>query len=740
MIKFNILLGAALLLPMIASAQGKTLPYSSTMVENKGVDPEWTIVDNNNDCPTLSGNGSWHYDPSEKMPSDADALPSEGLRYQYHSKNAADDWAVSPALALKGGETYKVGYWFKVSSSTNKENLTIYVTKVSPKTDGAVTADYTAKVLADASTKVLADYVDYTVNKWPTEKMYTEPFTVDADGEYYVGFYCHSVSNRYNVMVRGFEIKDNKRYPATPTDLAVTPAANDVVEAEITWTLPTTDTELVPLDKALDAVKVMRDGVEIATLAGDATSYTDTEAQGLTAGVHTYSVAVVLDGVQGEAASVKSKWIGAIASQPLPYSCDFEDADMFDTMWTVINPGGITATSGLQPTCYTWSLKNGWLAYFTPYNPIVDDDDWAITPPLEFDKAGTYRVSIKAYKASGTPTISMWLGGDRTAEAMTQKLGDVEIPSTANNESKAVTIEHTFDVTTPGKYYLGIYINGVRETSSQRKPMLDDLKVELVAELQVAKPPYDSATDENWKTAWTESEGDVTSPMFEFETGYYLIEQASTATAVELTNGPLRLFENPAPATYAATATSVLMGANETCNGKIVLKGTTLQDMESFKVASADLTPAAVADLKAESNQDIDNPTVNLSWTLPTTTTSAGWLPEIKQVTLTRDNEPVATYDVVTPGDMMSYVDTNIEGNKDYTYALTLSNLSGESEPATVTAKVTSGVESIAANHADAAVKVYNLTGAKVADSTDALAPGIYIVVKGDATSKMIVQ
>lgn len=739
MIKFNILLGAALLLPMIASAQGKTLPYSSTMVEGSAVDPEWTIVDNNNDCPRMTGNGCWQYD-SGKLSSDADALPEKGLKYQYHGSNAADDWAVSPALALKGGETYKVGYWFKVSRSSNEENLTIYVTKVSPMTDGAVTADYTAKVLADASTKVIADYVDYTVNKWPTEKMYTEPFTVDGDGEYYVGFYCHSERNRYNVMVRGFEIKDNKRYPATPTELTVNAAANDVVEAEISWTLPTTDTELVPLDKALDAVKVMRDGVEIATLGGDATSYTDTEAQGLTAGVHTYSVAVVYDGVQGESASVKSKWIGAIASQPLPYSCDFEDASLFETLWTVINPGGITAVSGLQPTCYTWSLKNGWLAYFTPYNPIVDDDDWAITPPLEFDKAGTYKVSVKAYKQSGTPTISMWLGGDRTAEGMTQKLGDVEIPSTANNESKAVTIEHTFDVTTPGKYYLGIYINGVRETSSQRKPMLDDLKVELVAELQVVKPPYDSAADENWKSAWSESDGDVSSPVFTFETGYYSIEHVSTATSIGLTNGSMRLIEDPAPATNAATSASALIGADEACNGKIVLKGTTLENVESVKVTSADLTPAAVADLKAESNQDIDNPTVNLSWTLPTTTTSNSWLPEIRQVTLTRDNEPLATYDVVTPGNMMSYVDTNIEGNKDYTYAVITGNLSGDSEPATVTGKVTSGVESIAANQTGAAVKVYNLTGAKVADSIEALAPGIYIVVKGDATSKMIVQ
>ena len=82
------------------------------------------------------------------------------------------------------------------------------------------------------------------------------------------------------MYLRGFSIKENKVYPAAPSGLTVTPDAGRALSATLAWELPTTDDNGNPLSVGIMSVKISRDGVPVAELPGDATSWTDASLPG----------------------------------------------------------------------------------------------------------------------------------------------------------------------------------------------------------------------------------------------------------------------------------------------------------------------------------------------------------------------------------------------------------------------------------------------------------------------------
>lgn len=124
------LLISAGLLSLATLAQAKTVPYASDMT-----DSEWTIVDVNNDGKTWAvATGSFTgtgYD--------------QGVKYPYHSTNAANDWIISPAVTLTAGTEYKVKFWHKEGGSSFKENFSLYTSTGSTPESlaaGTLIADY----------------------------------------------------------------------------------------------------------------------------------------------------------------------------------------------------------------------------------------------------------------------------------------------------------------------------------------------------------------------------------------------------------------------------------------------------------------------------------------------------------------------------------------------------------------------------------------------------------------------
>lgn len=323
--KINLAL-LGLMLPMASFADSMTVPYESQL----GGDAGWTIVN------VVPDTKTWKSETNSTFYEGADGA-NAGVCYGYDYSNDADDWFISPAIHLEAGKEYKVKFWHKTQYDT--ESYALYMANSSEPES------------------LLAGSVIYS-NELTPHKEWTHEVTVitpEAEDDYWFGFHVTSPKNHYNVYLTGFAVTDNVVLPAGVKDLAVTPGENKALAAELTWTLPTADAEGSPLPEGIshDSVLVYRDGQLVATLAGDAVSWTDSEAEGLTAGFHDYGVALVLDGRQGKTVSVSSPYIGPLAAFSLPWNLDFSsyESSDFDTYFTVFNAPE-SESSGSYPLWY----------------------------------------------------------------------------------------------------------------------------------------------------------------------------------------------------------------------------------------------------------------------------------------------------------------------------------------------------------------------------------------------------
>ncbi|MDE6296935.1 MAG: hypothetical protein K2L89_03730 [Muribaculaceae bacterium] len=129
----------------------------------------------------------------------------------------------------------------------------------------------------------------------------------------------------------------DKIAPASVTNLKATPAGDGSIGCTLTWELPTVDIlgEELTGDKAIEKVLVYRDEETIPVeLAADATTYTDTEAAGLTGGKHTYSVTVVAGGNESSPTKVNSGRVGPAVAVSLPAILTMEAETDFEE-WTI---------------------------------------------------------------------------------------------------------------------------------------------------------------------------------------------------------------------------------------------------------------------------------------------------------------------------------------------------------------------------------------------------------------------
>ena len=95
---YTLLLGASL--PLLALADGKTLPYESQFYQ----DDEWVVHNLNGDDKTWEDNSS----ASDYSGSGY----TVGKKYTFNRTEAANDWLIGPAIHLEAGVNYKVKFWF----------------------------------------------------------------------------------------------------------------------------------------------------------------------------------------------------------------------------------------------------------------------------------------------------------------------------------------------------------------------------------------------------------------------------------------------------------------------------------------------------------------------------------------------------------------------------------------------------------------------------------------------------
>lgn len=418
---------------------GLPVPFNAPIADATGFINGWTTIDAN-------GDGDTHQWLPEKHTSADDlAICEYGAKYTWYSTLGADDYLISPAIHFEAGKEYKVMFWYHTTGS-DRENF-----KVFASTDAG-----TAEAI-QAGTE-LANYYDVTNKYYVKEVVDFNPATT---GDYHISFYLYSPKSRYNVFICGVEVVENVFTPGFATGITVTPDPARELSATITWTLPTVDMfgDPIAADRVFEKVEIFRDDdtVPCATLAGDATEWTDTEASGLTSGKHFYTVAVTVDGATSNSKFGPSKYIGPIMPAVIP--CTFSTLSQDDyEMWSVIK--GENSTVPEAKTFYYYDLYNAaepHVRYEGPANSV--EDDWFITPPIAVATPGAYRVSIDQRHDNANIFLHAYVGNTPTPEGMTEERPCAWIMSRG-------VVSFDFYAEEAGTYYVGLHADGSGRATS----------------------------------------------------------------------------------------------------------------------------------------------------------------------------------------------------------------------------------------------------------------------------------
>lgn len=703
--RFTLLLAAiSAVAPLFA---GLPTPWYSEVGNKtlKDIDPSWTLVSD--------GKGAtWIYDGTDDNLTKPTGT-SCGVMYKYDTKVAADDWIISPEVDLVAGTEYVLSFW-AYDKNKKTECMDVYLTQSLDPAE--ITKSTPVKQYSDKSPLPSA---------WQKIKYI---FTPDADGPCRVAFHVTTPANKWTLFLRGVGIKENKIFPAAVSGLTVTAAADKALAADLAWTLPTTDEDGNALASPLTAVNVYREDELIATLAGDATEFSDTDIP--ESGTYTYSVSAVLNGAEGNPVSVKSSWIGPKSAMSLPWSygpSSAEDRDFFEQLWTVVDVAGdgSSASNSMYPTksnIWAWEtnmMNNDW-GLSLHINRYATSDDWLITPPLRIPGAGTYRVSFSITQYRGSECdIDVMAGSSDTPDGMTVEIANIAgIDKSSRFPSSGEAVSYEFTLNAKGTWYIGLHAKHKSTSSNGTTVSVGKFNVELVSLSGPAaiEPPFDSATAEGWAPAQ--------SLTFALEPGYY--------HAAYTLGGEASFEAESAVADAGFRDDAVVIKATEACDATF---GAPEGDVfTAFAIAPADYTPAPAVDSYVCEYPD---GTVEISWNSPKLTAAGEPLYEITEAIVCRNGEPWYTHTESAPG---AFVKVTIPAPEvaaynalSNEYSVAFRNLSGTGEPV-VAQGIQSGVESVGV---DAAVpaRIYNISGIEMPAGAT-LPAGVYL--KADAKGRKL--
>lgn len=210
---------------------GKPFTPDVTFVPTPEQAPLFTISDDNYDEAT------WEYYP--------DYAESSAFISYYSSYDNMDDWLFLPAVSLeKSGAYYRfamnVG---RLGSTFDKESYSVAI--------GTAPS-------AAAMTQTIIESTLPEHNGSDVESL----FKVETPGTYYIGIHATSEANQYGIFVRNMCVTDpgiTEESPAAVTDLAAVGAENGVLEATVSFSMPS---------KKLDGTDLAADTEITATVKG----------------------------------------------------------------------------------------------------------------------------------------------------------------------------------------------------------------------------------------------------------------------------------------------------------------------------------------------------------------------------------------------------------------------------------------------------------------------------------------
>lgn len=254
--KMTLTLVSSLLVAHVMAATGDVV-FSETFDTESDL-AKWTIVDNN-------GGRTWEY-----------LNGAASYMLDYKTGLPADDWLISPKVALDSSKVYSLSFTMGISSRT--ENLRVLLgTSTDPSSFTTVLADYPGVVKSDSGEKTLKLYVSGT-------------------GEYRIAFYAYSEAKMHRIDIDDVKITEmsSADAPGKVTDFSLVRGDKGAMNAVLSFNAPV----LTSNDKVLGgkvSVDVFRNEVSDAVKTfkdvspGQALSWTDDSP---VHGFNTYKVVV----------------------------------------------------------------------------------------------------------------------------------------------------------------------------------------------------------------------------------------------------------------------------------------------------------------------------------------------------------------------------------------------------------------------------------------------------------------
>lgn len=191
-------------------------PYANSLT-----DPDnllgWTFVDNNNDGKT------WE-------------VTETGLTYTYHSRNTADDYAITPPVKIQKGRMYEISMSAANRGTSFPEKVELLMLK-------------SASDFSNAESIIATQTIKST-----TFQTFTTNYTATEDAKVYFAIHAVSDPDEFYLYVKDFSIGAPlmAAAPAAATNLNVLANFDGTPEGTLSYTAPTTainGTALTSLDK-----------------------------------------------------------------------------------------------------------------------------------------------------------------------------------------------------------------------------------------------------------------------------------------------------------------------------------------------------------------------------------------------------------------------------------------------------------------------------------------------------------
>ena len=171
--------------------------------------------------------------------------------YSYSSTNAADDYLISTPIHLVPGKSYSAIVNAQAYNASYTESFEVLVGQA-PTVAGLT---ITAIGPTDVTSTVAQDF--------------DGEFSVTEEGNYYVAIHAISAADQWRLIVNSLSIEAGAEAgaPAAVSDLVATAGAEGALEANLSFTVPSTAIDGTALTSNVD-MKIYRDNVLVATLTG----------------------------------------------------------------------------------------------------------------------------------------------------------------------------------------------------------------------------------------------------------------------------------------------------------------------------------------------------------------------------------------------------------------------------------------------------------------------------------------